>query len=556
MRILLAQRNTVVGDVVGNTQLAINAIARGRELGADLVVLPEQTIPGYPAKDLLLQRDFIARCHDALEKIARATAEGPAVLVGFPELHRGIGAGLYNSAALCWDGLVENVYRKRLLPTYDVFDEDRYFDPGTDLCIPSIKGIRVGITICEDIWNDELYWAHRRYPEDPVAETVAAGAEVVINLSASPFTLSKVGVRDAMLAEVARRHGVPVLMTNLVGANDDVIFDGHSPVADADGRIIARGAGFVEEDVVVELRRDETGRLRAYIAEGGNELDAPVEMEQLRRALVLGIRDYMAKCGFRRALIGLSGGIDSALVAALATEAVGPGNVEGVAMPSRYSSDHSVADAEALAANLKIGFRKIPIESMFQAGEATLATHLEVAGSRLAYENMQARLRGVILMTLSNASGALVLTTGNKSELSVGYCTLYGDMCGGLAAIADVPKTMVYRLARHINLTAGAELIPRHTIEKPPSAELAPNQFDTDSLPPYPELDPLLSAHIEQGLGESELVERGFPRDVVQRILRLVALSEYKRRQAAPALKVTSRAFGIGWRMPIAKRIT
>jgi len=543
MRIALAQINTRVGDLAGNLAKALHAYADAARQGAEIVLFPEQTFAGYPAKDLLTRPNFIERNQATLHEFARATASGPVAVIGFPEPHAGPGHRLYNSAAVCRDGRVDQIYRKWLLPTYDVFDEDRYFDEGDESLVIEVDGRRVGVTVCEDIWNDELFWSHRLYTRNPIASAKAAGAEVLVNISASPFTLAKRSVRKNMMASAARTHGLPIAQVNLVGANDDLVFDGVSMAFDAEGRLVAQARDFEEDLLLVD-----------FSAPSRIEEDAP-ELEQLRRALSLGIRDYVLKCGFSKVLIGLSGGIDSALVAALAADALGPANVTGVAMPSRYSSDHSKSDAQLLAEALGIEFRMLPIEPMFASAITEIEPHFAGGNRRIALENLQSRLRGVTLMTLSNESGALVLTTGNKSEMSVGYATLYGDMCGGLAPIADVPKMMVYALSHHINERAGRALIPEGSLTKPPSAELAPDQKDSDSLPPYEILDPLVRAYVEEGLDADALIARGFEADTVRRVLRLIHINEYKRRQAAPTLKVTGRAFGYGWRMPIAKSI-
>ncbi len=548
LRVALAQINTRVSDIEGNLAKALAAHQRAGEAGAGLVLLPEMTIPGYPAKDLLLEKPFIRRNVEALERFARETHQGPATLIGFAEPHSEEGNGLYNSAAFCHGGKVRGVYRKWLLPTYDVFDEDRYFDEGRDCCVVEHFGWRLGITVCEDAWNDEHYFPHRRYRRNPVMETVGAGAEVVLNLSASPFAMERARGREGVLAGGAGRQGVPFLMTNLCGANDDVIFDGRSFASDSAGRACGRAASFAEDMVAVELRRTADA-----IEVSSTEAPSPAGMEELRQALVLGIRDYMEKCGFREVLIGLSGGIDSALVAALAAEALGPERVRGIYMPSRYSSDHSRSDAYALARALGIRLDTIPIEGMFTRVMDDLAAHLPENAGDVTEENAQSRLRGLTLMALSNATGAMVLATGNKSELSVGYATLYGDMCGGLAAIGDVPKLLVYQLSRHLNRAAGREIIPDSTITKPPSAELRPDQKDTDSLPPYEVLDPIIRAYVEEGLDAEDITARGFERETVEEVLRLIRKNEYKRRQTPPTLKVTNRAFGYGWRMPIAR---
>ncbi|MBI1290448.1 NAD+ synthase [bacterium] len=544
MRVALAQINSRVGDLEGNFQKAKASYDAASAEGADVVLFPEQTFAGYPAKDLLTRDGFIRRNAEIVEAFARLTSSGPVAVVGYPERHDGPGHRLYNTAAVCRGGAVTDRYRKWLLPTYDVFDEDRYFDEGQTPLVIEVRGRRLGVTVCEDIWNDELYWSNRLYERNPIAAASKAGAEILLNISASPFTLAKRGVRKAMMASAARTHGLPIAQVNLVGANDDLVFDGVSMAFDSEGRQIAQARDFEDDLLIVDFAG----------AENRIEKDAP-EIEQLRRALVLGIRDYVRKCGFAKVLIGLSGGIDSALVAALAVEALGPANVTGVAMPSRYSSDHSKSDAQLLATALGIECRMLPIEPMFAAATAEIEKHFVGGNRKIAFENLQSRLRGLSLMTLSNESGALVLTTGNKSEMSVGYATLYGDMCGGLAPIADVPKLMVYELSQHINTSAGREIIPHGTLTKPPSAELAPDQKDTDSLPPYEILDPIVRAYVEEGLDGPEIVARGFEEETVRRVLRLIHINEYKRRQSAPTLKVTGRAFGYGWRMPIAKSI-
>jgi NAD+ synthase (glutamine-hydrolysing) len=465
------------------------------------------------------------------------------VVVGFPERLDGAGPGraIANSAAFLSGGRVASVHRKMLLPTYDVFDEWRYFEPGTSVKCAELGGRRLGISVCEDVWNDTDFWPRRLYREDPIEKLVADGAEVIINISASPYTIEKRHLRPRMLAGTARHWRRPLVFVNQIGGQDDLLFDGTSLVLDERGEVIARGAEHASDFLIVDLD-----------ARSGEQRPWPASDERSALdALALGTRDYARRCGFTSALIGLSGGIDSAVVAAIAARALGPENVHGVAMPSRYSSDHSRGDAAALARNLGIHFSEIAIEPVFAAYLQSLAPVFAGTKPDTTEENLQARVRGALLMSLSNKFGHLLLTTGNKSELATGYCTLYGDMCGGLAVISDVPKTLVYRLAHEIN--AAGEVIPLSTITKPPSAELRPDQKDQDTLPPYDVLDAILEAHVEQGLDSAGLVAAGFDRAVVEDVVRRVRLSEYKRRQMPPGLKITGKAFGHGRRYPIAQ---
>ena len=478
----------------------------------------------------------------AIEDLTRWTTS-PAAIVGFVERSEaGAGKGIANAAALLTEGRVAARHHKWLLPTYDVFDEGRYFDPGQRAEPVEFKGLRLGLTICEDMWNDSAFWEGRRlYARDPVEQLASRGVDWLINLSASPFCLGKREMKQRMLATVARRHRAPILYVNLVAGNDSLIFDGASEVYSAAGERVAALRDF-EEDLLVFDTEAGRAELRESSAPG---------VERLRRALCLGVRDYIDKCGFRRVVVGLSGGIDSAVTAALAAEALGPERVVGVSMPSVYSSQHSKDDAEALARRLGIERRVIPITPMFEAFMEVLAPQWPGRGPDIAEENLQARIRGVILMALSNKLGWLVLATGNKSELATGYCTLYGDMCGGLAPLGDVPKTMVYELARAINRQR--EIIPRSSLEKPPSAELRPNQKDTDTLPDYAILDRVMRAYIEERLSGREIEGLGIARPVVKDVLRRITHSEYKRQQAPIGLKVTSQAFGFGWRFPVAR---
>jgi NAD+ synthase (glutamine-hydrolysing) len=545
VKIALGQLNPTIGDFASNVRLIDEALSRAEAAGAALLVTSELSVTGYPPRDLLERPAFIADAQRALQQLVARTRD-TALVVGFPEAivpgQSSSGRRIANSAALLHQGRVVSLHRKSLLPTYDVFDEWRYFEPATDVACVELGGRRLGISICEDIWNDADFWPQRLYREDPIEKLVAKGAEILINISASPYTIEKRHLRPRMLATTARRRRRPLVFVNQVGGHDDLIFDGSSLVLDADGQLIARAAEHTPDFLVVDLdARQGQGTIRPF-----DDSDARSAME----ALVLGTRDYARRCGFKRAVLGVSGGIDSALVAAIAARALGPENVLGVAMPSRYSSDGSRSDAAALAKNLGIQYQEIPIESVFSAYLQTLAPAFAGRAPDVTEENLQARVRGGLLMALSNKFGSLLLTTGNKSELATGYCTLYGDMCGGLAVISDVPKTMVYQLARAVN--EGGEIIPRATIEKPPSAELRPDQTDQDTLPPYEVLDPVLEAHLEDGLDRQALVAKGFDPKLVDDVIRMVRLSEYKRRQAAPGLKVTGKAFGPGRRYPIA----
>jgi NAD+ synthase (glutamine-hydrolysing) len=547
VKIALLQINPTVGDLQGNSRLIVEATREAGRLGADLAVTPELALVGYLPRDLLLSEGFVRQSWNALANLADDLAGLPPVLVGLPEPNPSDeGRPLYNSAVLVRDGNIEQRFRKALLPTYDVFDEDRYFEPFVGPQILDLYGRRLGISICEDVWNDRDFWKRRRYHHDPIEELMRAGASAIVNLSASPFEVGKYRFREAMLGSMARRHRAPLLYVNQVGGNDDLIFDGRSCGFGADGTPIARGRSFESDVVLCDV--DHAARL-------GQTDDVLAEAE-IWQALVVGTRDYARKCGFRSVVLGLSGGIDSALVAAIAAEALGPQCVLGVMMPSPYSSSGSIDDSQQLATNLGIQTLVLPIEQVMLAMESTLSEAFANTPRDVTEENIQARIRGNLLMALSNKRGALLLTTGNKSELAVGYCTLYGDMSGGLAVIADVPKTMVYRVARWLNDRKGCNLIPEPILTKAPSAELRPNQTDQDSLPPYELLDEILQRHIEHHQPAEDIIAAGFDAETVQRVLRLVRAAEFKRKQAAPGLKVTDRAFGTGWRMPIAARLT
>lgn len=512
-------------------------------MGADLAVTPELALMGYLPRDLLMNRGFVRRSCEELSRMARELRDGPPLLVGVATANPAdIGRPLFNSAVLLRDGETGPTFHKTLLPTYDVFDEDRYFEPAREPGILDLNGFKLGISICEDVWNDRDFWHRRRYHHDPIETLTERGAQAIVNLSASPFTVGKQEHREKMLGHMARKYGLPLVIVNQVGANDDLIFDGRSAAFDAQGQLFARARGFEEDVVVADL-----AACRGTIAE-----DDFTPESEIWRALVLGVRDYARKTGFRSVLLGLSGGVDSALTAAVAADAMGPENVLGVLMPSVYSSERSVSDSEALARRLGIRTLTLPISGIMGAFEGTLGDAFRGLPQDVTEENIQSRIRGNLLMALSNKFGSLLLTTGNKSEMSVGYCTLYGDMNGGLAVIADLPKMVVYRVSRWRNRCSPD--IPEAILTKAPSAELRPNQTDQDSLPPYDLLDQILERHVEQSQSAEEIIAEGFDAQTVRRVLRLVRMAEFKRKQAAPVLKVTSRAFGTGWRMPIVRQ--
>ncbi len=541
MNVALAQLNTTVGDLTGNEARILAAYRRGVEAGAEMVVCPELAITGYPPRDLLLKPHFVTQNVAVLERLAQATGE-VGLLVGFVgRTHGKPGRGLTNSVALLHHGRIAEVRTKMLLPTYDVFDEDRYFDAAEVNAPFTFKGRRMGVTICEDAWNDEDFWRDRRYRRNPVVELASAGAEMIFNVSASPWHVGKNRTREAMLASLAAKTNCPLLYCNLVGGNDELVFDGASMAFDGQGRLTAQGALFEEDFLLLD-----TDKLQPVAPCPGGE------DEFAYRALVLGLRDYLHKCGFQSALIGLSGGIDSALTAVMAVDALGAANVRGISLPSQFSSQGSLDDARQLAENLGIRYDVIPIQPAFASVKEQLLEVFSGRAEDTTEENVQARLRGVILMAMSNKFGSLLLTTGNKSELAVGYCTLYGDMCGGLAVISDVPKTMVYRLAKWVNRER--EIIPTASITKPPSAELRPNQTDQDSLPPYDVLDAILEEYVVKCHPVAEIIAAGYDPAAVHRVVKLIDGAEYKRRQAAPGLKITTKAFGVGRRIPIAQR--
>jgi NAD+ synthase (glutamine-hydrolysing) len=554
MRLGLAQINTTVGDLAGNRRRILDAYATLVDRGAELVVFPELVVCGYPPRDLLFKRHFVPDVEASLKAIAAAVGEVPA-LVGTVESNPGgSGRPFFNAAALCHRGKVAAVARKCLLPTYDVFDEDRYFEPAAQPTVLTHAATRIGVTICEDIWTHPMISTRRLYNGlDPVRQLAAQKCDVVVNLSASPWNYGKGGVRQTLVTDAARTIGCPVAYVNAVGGNDELIFDGRSLVSDSSGRITTGMAAFAEDLAVVDTAMPP-GRASSALAPTFEQPD----MADIHAALILGLRDYAHKCGFRTGLVALSGGIDSAVVGAIAAAAFGPENVIGVSLPSLISSQHSRDDARLLASTLGIRFETIAIADIVQTCEGALGPLFAGRPPDVTEENIQARVRGVLMMALSNKFGALLLTTGNKSEMAVGYCTLYGDMCGGLAVISDVFKTQVYALANWINTDARRSgrtpPIPQSTIDKLPSAELRPNQTDQDTLPPYDVLDAVLKGYVEEGLSRRDLVAQGFAEAVVADVIRKVDLNEYKRKQAAPGLKITPLAFGVGRRIPIVQK--
>ncbi|MEX0880155.1 MAG: NAD+ synthase [Thermoanaerobaculia bacterium] len=542
LRVAIAQIDTTIGDFAGNTGRIVAHGRRAEEAGADLVLFPELAVCGYPPRDLVERPAFVAGTERAAERIVHAAGDAVWIFGTLARNRSASGRRVYNAALAARRGRRVGIYRKRLLPTYDVFDEGRYFEPGNRPLTLRIAGRRVGVTICEDIWNDKTFWKRPLYPTDPVAELESGTLDLHVNISASPYSLGKNRLRRRMMERIARRTGVPLVHCNLVGGNDCLVFEGASTAFDARGRLVGAGRRFEEDFWTIDLPGGRGPAPRDDSAVPG-----------LRRALVLALEDYAAKCGFGSAVLGLSGGIDSAVTAVLAAEALGPDRVHGVAMPGPYSSEGSLRDAKALAGRLGISFEVIPIGAVLDAYRGTLQPALREGGPSPTEENLQARIRGAILMALSNRFGHLVLSTGNKSEIAVGYCTLYGDMAGGYALLSDVPKTLVYELAAELN--RDGERIPRATIEKPPSAELRPNQKDTDSLPPYEKLDPLIEALVDRALPVAKAARAAkVPLALAREIARRIDAAEYKRRQMPPGPKVTARAFGEGRRYPIAQK--
>ncbi len=543
MKIALGQINPTVGDFSGNAAKIVKFSRRAQASGAGLILFPELSVCGYPPRDLVERYSFVARNQETVEQIAAET-HGISVICGLvTPAESETGKSVMNSAALLQDGRVAFLQSKMLLPTYDVFDEMRNFAPAKSQSLFSFCGNRVALTICEDAWNDKLFWPKRLYTVDPIESLVRAGGNIVLNISASPFWIGKREIRRDMLAAIARHHKVPVAMVNQVGGNDSLVFDGSSIVLNAEGKIIAQGSSFEEDLIFFDSN--------ALIGEMHQQMEG--EDASVYAALVLGTRDYMRKCGFQKAIVGLSGGIDSALTAVIAADAVGSENVIGVGMPGPYSSPGSIEDARILAKNLGIRFELISIDGVFEAYQKALKEVFAGQKEDTTEENLQSRARGTLLMALSNKFGAIVLSTGNKSELGVGYCTLYGDMVGGLAVISDVPKTLVYRLSHYVN--SRRPVIPQATLEKPPSAELRPDQKDSDSLPPYEILDAVLEDYVEDAHSVERIAaDHGFDIEVVRRVVRMVDRAEYKRQQAAQGIKISPKAFGFGRRFPIAAK--
>ncbi|MBD1862287.1 MULTISPECIES: NAD+ synthase [Trichocoleus] len=573
MKIAIAQLNPTIGDLTGNAQRILAAAQQAAAQGARLLLTPELSLCGYPPRDLLLDPSFLEAMQRVLRQLAQDLPPGLAALVGTVEwnersLEEG-GKPLFNSTALLEQQQVRQIFHKRLLPTYDVFDEDRYFEPGRQINHFHLDSLHVGVTICEDLWNDEEFWGKRSYTTNPIADLAQTGVAFTINLSASPYSVGKRKIRQAMLQHSATRYQQPIIYVNQVGGNDDLIFDGNSFVLNRQGELIAQGQAF-SSDLVLLKYDPEQQDLRAVDASlAAIAPHSSSEMAEIWSALVLGVQDYARKCGFSQVVLGLSGGIDSSLVAAIAAEALGPENVFGVLMPSPHSSEHSITDALDLAEKLGIKTHTLPIGNLMQDYDQGLADLFAGTDPGIAEENIQSRIRGNLLMAIANKFGHLLLSTGNKSEMAVGYCTLYGDMNGGLAAIADVPKTCVYALCEWLNSPCEAhqfssltskiqnpksELIPTHILTKPPSAELKPGQVDQDSLPPYDILDDILDRFIHEHQPPDAIVAAGHDAAVVDRVVKMVTRSEFKRRQAPPGIKITDRAFGTGWRMPIASR--
>jgi len=555
MKIAIAQINPTVGDLSGNAQRILDAANEAAQLGADLLLTPELSLCGYPPRDLLMRPSFVQKMKQKTTEIARSLPPNLTALVGIAEDNSAAASKgekpIFNSMALLRAGQIQDVFHKRLLPTYDVFDEDRYFESGEDAnsFVLSVghDSVHIGVTICEDLWNNETFWGKRAYAVNPTQELVNRGVDLVVNLSASPYVCGKQVLREKMIAHEAQQHQRPIIYVNQVGGNDDLVFDGQSVAFSAQGELSLRAAAFEADLQILSFDSESKTLSSGTVQPMLDNSDA-----EIWSALVLGVKDYARKCGFTKAVIGLSGGVDSALVSAIAAVALGPKNVLGILMPSPYSSGHSVTDAQELAENLGIKTQKLAIAPLMQDYDTVLSDLFSGTEDGVAEENLQSRIRGNLLMAISNKFGHLLLSTGNKSEMAVGYCTLYGDMNGGLAVIADVPKTRVYSICRWLNRNTA--VIPDHIITKPPSAELKPDQVDQDSLPDYDILDDILERLLQAQQSADDIIAAGHDPIIVEKVIRLVTRAEFKRRQAPPVLKVTDRAFGMGWRMPIASR--
>lgn len=558
MRIAIAQLNPTIGDLENNAQKILEAAQKAANQKVQLLLTPELSLCGYPPRDLLFNPSFIQSMNKQLEDLAIKLPKNMAVLVGIaminPKSNLYGEKPLFNSAAFLENGEIRQIFHKRLLPTYDVFDEERYFEPGEESDLFKIylssnqdDYLSIGVTICEDLWNDEVFWGKRQYIANPMKDLTNLGVDFIVNLSASPYTVSKQKLREAMLSHSAKHYNIPIVYANQIGGNDDLIFDGYSVAFNREGTLICRSKSFESDLVILEFDREKEDLLPASIV----ELPETEEAE-IWSALVLGVKDYTDKCGFNKVILGLSGGIDSSLVAAIAAEAIGKENVLGVLMPSPYSSDHSISDAEKLLQNLGIQSYQIPIAEVMNSYEQLLEPIFTGTSFGIAEENLQSRIRGTLLMAIANKFDYLLLSTGNKSEMAVGYCTLYGDMNGGLAVISDVPKTRVYSLCHWLN--RDREIIPQNVLIKPPSAELKPGQLDQDSLPPYEILDALIERTVHEHQSSQQIIEAGYDPIVVHQVIKLITRAEFKRKQSPPGIKITDRAFGTGWRMPIASR--
>jgi len=564
MKIAIAQINPTVGDLTGNAKRILEAARQASSLGADLILTPELSLCGYPPRDLLMRPSFIQKMKQQVTDLAQKLPPDLTALVGIAEDNSSAEnkgeKPIFNSMALLQSGQVKEIFHKRLLPTYDVFDEDRYFESGNHANsfvlstngVEDSKTVHIGVTICEDLWNNESFWGKRAYSVNPTQELVAKGVDLIVNLSASPYICNKQVLREQMISHEAKQHQIPIVYVNQVGGNDDLIFDGQSVAVDKQGELVSRAIAFNTDLQIVTFDTATQDLQPATANTQSISLSLETEDAEIWAALVLGVKDYARKCGFSKAVLGLSGGVDSALVSAIAAAALGPQNVLGILMPSPYSSGHSVTDAEKLAKNIGINTQLLSIAPLMGDYDTVLADLFTGTEDGVAEENLQSRIRGNLLMAVSNKFGHLLLSTGNKSEMAVGYCTLYGDMNGGLAVIADVPKTRVYSICRWLN--RHQEVIPENIITKPPSAELKPDQVDQDSLPDYDVLDDILERLVQKQQSADDIVAAGHTIEIVEKVIRLVTRAEFKRRQAPPVLKVTDRAFGMGWRMPIASR--